>query len=99
MAGETGIGIDFSRYAEHKAKGCLTLQPAGKTSTRAVMFKQKFDSDTRDELDPQMISVNPKDLHASIAAFQAQIDGMNEMLKDLGELGIDVSPPAPPGQK
>jgi hypothetical protein len=92
------IGLDFSKYNELKArkKGGISLGLAGNSKTRAVMYKQQYDPEHGEELDPLMISVNPKALHASIAAFEAQIDGMKAMLEDLGKLGVDVSPPTPP---
>jgi len=89
------IGIDFSQYAALKKEGKLTLGNAGNSKMRGVIFKKKFDEDNGEELDPLIIPVNPKELHRAIAAFGAVIDGMNEMLKDLGKLGIDVSKPAP----
>jgi hypothetical protein len=73
------------------------MQLVGASKTRAALFKQRFDPESGAETEPLIIHVNPKELHASIAAFQAQIDGMKAMLADLGKLGIDVTPqPAGP---
>jgi len=102
MANEApSINIDFSKYNELKARkrGGVVLALAGNSKTRAMLYKQQYDQEHGEELDPLAISVNPRGLHASIAAFQAQIDGMKAMLADLEKLGINTSPPAPPEQE
>jgi hypothetical protein len=94
MAGEN-VGIDLSQYKAAKAKGTLSLVPVANSKTRVMLFKQNFDAQTGEELDPVAVPMNPRALHSVKAALQAQIDGADAMLADMKALGLDITPPAP----
>lgn len=86
------MNIDFTQYAELKMKGALT---AHKIGNRAVMFKRVFHAETGEELDPQTVPVNVKELHKALDHFAAQTAGITAFLADLQALGVDISKPAP----
>lgn len=83
--------IDFSKYEDLKKSGALQIQKIG---SQAVAFIRKFNAQTGAEQLPDMGPVDVKVLLNQREQQAKILDGIDKLLADLNELGVDTAPKA-----
>lgn len=82
--------MDISKYTELKAKGNINLVKIGESF---ALVKKQYDVDTGEAI-PQTVEAIGKDQVLELQAkLQSQLEQIDEVLKDIAVLNIDIEKP------